>query len=334
MYQFLNSITLQMKTTNLRSLFFLFLFGLLFSCRGEKKNETSETTSNDSTSTETTKDAVKTVNPAEEYRSFVATLDTTQMTSTKKAAEKFQELYTNATQEQTDEGFLIFDKLYTSVYRSLDEQHYKDMDKTGEYDKYDVIAGIYNGYNDGKDASPEMLAYNKELASHGFGIGMEEGSTYVLQNRDFLKEYFYDKVSPAMKDYLVQKNKEAKESFASDGGLIISPTRLAERIIWAENFVKENPNFPKELMEEIKWSDRAYFSTLVMGMDNTPLFDYQTKEIDPEFEKAYQTIISSYSDTQTAAIIKPYYEAIKNNDTKKQEEIIGKLRSEDRIYNY
>ena len=262
-----------MKTTDLRFLFFLLVFGLLFSCGGEKKNETSETTSNDSTSTETVVEEVKTVNPAEEYRSFVATLDTTQMTSTKKAAEKFQELYADVTPQQADEGFLIFDKLYTYVLRTRDEKHYTEIDQTGNYEKYYAIAGIYNGYNDGKEASPEMLAYNKELASNGFAIGMEEGTTYVLQNRDFLKDYFYDKVSPAMKDYLVQKNKEAKESFASDGGLIISPTRLAERIIWAENFVKENPNFPKELMEEIKWSDKIYFNALVMGLDNTPLFE-------------------------------------------------------------
>ncbi|WP_291723965.1 hypothetical protein [Bernardetia sp.] len=327
-----------MKNINLHSLSFIVLLtfstGLLFSCGEKNKNQTSESTSNDSISTETTKETVETINPTEEYRTFVATLDTTQMSSSKEAAEKFQELYSNATPEQADEGFLVFNNLYNSLLINLGEQHFQDTEKTGDYEKYYSIAGIYNGYNDGKDASPEMLAYNKELASHGFGIGMEEGSTYFLQNRDFLKGYFYDRVSPAMKEYLVQKNKEAKEVFASDGGLIISPTRLAERVVWAEKFMKENPNFHPSLNEVIELDKKMYFNALVFGMDNTPLFDYQTKEIDPEFEKAYQIVTSSYSDTETAAIIKPYYEAIKNNNKAKQQEIIEKLRKEGEIYNY
>jgi hypothetical protein len=53
-----------------------------------------------------------------------------------------------------------------------------------EYD-HDQIAGIYNGYNDGKDAPPEMIAYNTELIITVLG-GMTEGSTFI-QNRIFLK---------------------------------------------------------------------------------------------------------------------------------------------------
>ncbi|WP_338812944.1 hypothetical protein V9L05_16525 [Bernardetia sp. Wsw4-3y2] len=324
-----------MKTTNLYSVFFLLLLtfssGLLFSCGGTDQKEATESNETDSVSIETKK-IVETVNPSEEYQTFVSALDTTKISSSKQAAEKFQELYASATPEQADEGFLIFDKLYTSLAYNLDEQHYKNGEQSGQYDKYDQIAGIYNGYNDGKDASPEIMAYHKELASHGFGIGMVEGSTFILQNRDFLKEYFYDKISEPLQKYLVQKNKEAKEMFASDGGLIISPTRLAERIIWAENFIKENPDFYSELMDELKGSKKIYLTYLLEGMDNTPLFDYQTKEITQDFQEAYQTVTSSYSDTETATIIKPYYEAIKNKNTKKQEELIAKYQAEGKIY--
>ncbi|AFM03008.1 hypothetical protein Fleli_0541 [Bernardetia litoralis DSM 6794] len=323
-----------MKIINLRSVLFLLFIvlssGLLFSCRGTDKQETTKNEA-DSVAVKT-ETVIETVNPSEEYHTFVASLDTTQMSSSKKAVEKYKELYATATSEQADEGFLIFDRLYNSIAFNLDEQHYKNGAKNGKYDKYDQIAGIYNGYNDGKDAPPEMIAYNNELASHGFGIGMTEGSTFVLQNRDFLKDTFYDKVSEPMKSYLVQKNKEAKEMFSSDGGLLISPTRLAERVIWAEEFIKENPNFYSELMEELKASKKMYLTYLFEGMDNTPLFDYQTKQLNQDFEEAYQTITSSYSDTETAAMIKPYYEAIKNKNTKKQDELMTKYQAEDKIY--
>jgi hypothetical protein len=323
-----------MKTINLYSAFLLlfitFLTGFLFSCGQSDQKETTSTNA-DSVTVETQM-VVETVNPSEQYRDFITSLDTTHMSSAKKATEKYKELYITATSEQADGGFLIFDKLYNSLAYNLDEQHYKNGAKNGEYDKYDQIAGMYNGYNDGKDAPPEMIAHNKELASHGFGIGMTEGSTFVLQNRDFLKDVFYDKVSEPMKNYLVQKNKEAKETFASDGGLLISPTRLAERVIWAENFIKENPNFYSELMEELKWSKKMYLTCLFEGMDNTPLFDYQTKQLSQDFEEAYQIIISSYSDTETAAMIKPYYQAIKNKNTKKKQELIAKYQAEDKIY--
>ncbi len=321
-----------MKNFNTHSilLYLIFSSGLLFSCGETKKNDTNST-STDSLSVEN-EIVVETTNPSEEYQTFVTSLDTTQMKSSKQAVEKFKELYTTATPQQADEGFLIFDKLYNSLAFNLDEQHYKNSSKSEEYDKYDQIAGIYNGYNDGKDAPAEMIAYNNELASHGFGIGMTEGSTFILQNRDFFKIYFYDKVSQPLKSYLIQKNKEAKEMFSSDGGLLISPTRLAERVIWAENFIKENPNFHSKLMKEVKWSKKSYLTALMFGMDNTPAFDYQTKELSPDFEAAYQTLTSSYSDTETATIIKPYYEAIKNKNTKKQQELIEKYQNEDKIY--
>ena len=323
-----------MKNINLYSLLFslllVFSSSLFFSCNQTKKENTP--TDVDSVAIEN-QASTQTNDPTEEYQKFVSALDTTKMASSKQAAEKFKKLYANATPEQADKGFVIFNELYRSLVQNLDEQHFADVEKTGNFEKYYAIAGIYNGYNDGKDLSPEMKAKNEELASHGFGIGMTEGSTYFLQNRNFLKDYFYDKVSPAMKEYLIQKNKEAKEIFADDGGLAISPTRLAERIVWAENFVKENPNFYPSLMEELKWSKKSYLTVLFEGMDNTPLFDYETKALTNNYEQAYQTLINSYSDTETAAMIKPYYEAIKNKDKAKQKELMAKYQAEDKIYN-
>ncbi len=323
-----------MKTSNLRSILFVlfltFSSNLFFSCGGNQTKDTTETNA-DSVLLET-KTVTETTNPSEEYRTFVMNLDTTKMSSSKIAAEKYKELYATSTPKQADEGFLIFDKLYNSLAFNLDEQHYKAGEKDGMYDKYDQIAGIYNGYNDGKNAPVEMMAYHKELTSHGFGIGMVEGSTYILQNRDFLKDVFYDRVSEPMKEYLIQQNKEAKEIFASDGGLIISPTRLAERVIWAEQFMKENPDFYSELMKNIKWSKITYLTVLFEGLDNTPLFDYETKQLSQDFEEAYRTVLSSYSDTETAAMIQPYYEAIKNKNTKKQKELIKTYQDKGELY--
>lgn len=304
---------------------FVFLSSLFFSCGNNKKEDNTETTM-DSTTVEKNPESI---NPSDEYRNFVATLDASQMSSSLQAAEKFKELYANATPEIADEGFLIFNALYDTIVVRLNDIHYT---KNEYSDKYDEIAGIYNGYNDGKNISPEMKAYQEKLTKNGFGIGMVEGSTYYLQNRDFLKEYFYPKVSESLKEYLIQKNKEAKEMYASDGGLIISPTRLAERIIWTENFIKENPNFYDPLMEELKWSKKAYMTTLLEGMDNTPLFDYETKEMNQDFEEAYRTVVNSYADTETAALVKPYYEATKNKNTQKQKELLAKYQAEDKIY--
>lgn len=317
-----------MKIINLHLVLLSLIFssGLLFSC--EANNKTAVVKEIDFIEIET---VMKTTNPTEKYQKFVMNLDTTKMSSSKQAIEKYKELYATATQEEADEGFLIFDKLYISLALSLDDQHYIAGEEEGIYDKYAQIAGIYNGYNDGKDAPPEMLAYHKELANHGFGIGMAEGSTYVLQNRDFMKDVFYDKVSQPMKKYLIQQNKQSKEIYASDGGLVISPTHLAELVVWAEKFIKENPTFHSKLLENVKWDRKAYLTILFEGMDNTPVFDYETKKLNKDFEEAYKTLITTYSETETATIIKPYYEAIKNNDTKKQKELIAKYQEKDII---
>ena len=178
----------------------------------------------DSTKTVTT--TVKFNNPIlTQYQDFVNSLDTNDMTTSTKAAEKFTALFKGQDQNTCDTAFTIFDKYYERLANVLDDHHHKD---TVDYDRYLV-------YEDSAKYMPEKVKlYTDKLAANGFTTIVSEGSTYVTEDRDFVAKWFYRYVSPAMKEYLTQLNKESKDIIMDDASILISSKELVDRTVRRE----------------------------------------------------------------------------------------------------
>lgn len=137
------------------------------------------------------------------------------------------------------------------------------------------------------------------------------GTTCVKQNRGFIKR-FYKQLSPALASYLEQRNKEVSVGFWEDGGLTIEPEELVDRIIWWENFNRENPQFIfKKLANDLQ---RIYTTSLITGEDNTPLFFDEGQRLDNYFRLAYDHLFFKYYNSETAKLLKSYYASLKSRD--------------------
>jgi hypothetical protein len=254
-----------------------------------------------------------------EYAEYVLTLDTTDIKTPGLAAEKYKKLFTGKEPSVADSAFFIFNQLYEKLYRNLNELHDKDTTN------YDPLVASYQ-----PDVRPEisrnLIIYNRLLHENGFQIAMTEGMTYIQEDRDFIASCFYPFVSKTMKEYLVELNKENQEGFAEDAGMIISPRQLASRILWWENFIRNNASFI--YIEEARENKKYFLTFLVEGMDNTPLLSDDHKTVEDYYETAYDYIRKSYPLSETNKLVGVYFEALLKNNSEEANRLLSKYRKE------
>lgn len=141
----------------------------------------------------------------------------------------------------------------------------------------------------------------KKLAASGFRLETAEGTVFPIFDWSQLTAHFENKVTPPMRTFLRQQLEEQREQAFSDGGIILPLETMVERAIFWEKFNRENPLFP--LKDETRESEKWMRMVMVNGADNTPVFDYETKKVNAEFEKAWNMLLSKYPGTQLAKTV-------------------------------
>ncbi|MFT3753380.1 MAG: hypothetical protein QM800_11085 [Paludibacter sp.] len=256
-----------------------------------------------------------------EFKAFVEQLDSSDMTSAVKAADKYKEIFSAQPALLCDSGFVVFQALYDSLEQNLSTKHQNDTTN------YEPLL-----YNEQASVPQNLKDYRKNLQQNGFKISASEGVTYIEQDRSFIARNFYALVTPAMKSYLSELQKENKEGFAIDGAISISPRQLVDRTVWYEKFMSENPDFV--FKENCKNYQKAYLTYLVSGYQNTSLYaDEAAKELSDFYVNAYNYLASKFSDTQLAQMVAPYYEALKLKQTDKALALHKDFVIKGKIYN-
>jgi hypothetical protein len=241
-----------------------------------------------------------------EYKQFIGQLNPSNIDDIQKATEKFKELFADRPKEIGDSAVYVFLAFYSHVLEKANESHEAD---TTNYDA--LVVASYDG--EPLKISEKLAEYSSRLVRNGFDVQMTEGITYVGQDRDYIQKHFYPYLTPLMISYLTQLNKENKEGFWEDGGLVVQPETLIDRIIWWEKFNKSNPDFIyKEVPRD---RQRIYTSSLITGEDNTPLFYETAQSLDGYYKTAYDYLFKTYPETETARLLRPYYSALIKLDT-------------------
>lgn len=176
--------------------------------------------------------------------------------------------------------------------------------------KYSTLLHIANR----KIVDLEITKFKRCLDICGLTLLRTEGENYVDVNYDYYYKLFKDRVSPALNDYLKIRKKELRQGFSDDAELIISFHQLYKRVITWEKFNMKYPDFFNSHDSQLYYA--TYLSTLITGMDNSPVFDYDTGTLFPEINKLYLKIISHHESLKSTGVIKEYYELLKASDFK------------------
>lgn len=254
------------------------------------------------------------------YSSYLTSLDINNWESSTIAAQKYITLFTDADLNTRDSAFFIFDKFYAKLDDSLNDLHDKDTTI-----KYDSLINDSNHHI--LNLSPKLALCYQKLNSNGFKVYMSEGDTYIGKDLDFTAKMFYSYVSSPVKEFLIQLNKEDKEGFEEDAGLTISPKQLIDRTIWWERFVEKYPNTIVTNKAQNSWKD--YISTLLEGMDNSPVVEAEGTTLDNYYKTAYKYLQTDYPNTKTNSIIAPYFKLLLNKQKNKAGALLKKYQQKE-----
>lgn len=171
-----------------------------------------------------------------------------------------------------------------------------------------------------KDSSSlELKCFKNNLTTCGIDIFSTEGMYYFDVIPDFFYNNFKNCVSDGVKEYLNIRKDELKQGFSEDAGMLISFEDLYMRVKRWEKFIKKYPN--TIYGEEAKSYFQTYLETLMTGMDNSRIFDFDSRSLLPEIKTLYEKIKNEEPESQTTKIIFSYYSFLAQHDFKENDSI-------------
>jgi hypothetical protein len=174
---------------------------------------------------------------------------------------------------------------------------------------------IYQLTNIQKIEDGEIRSLVTEIRSDAFELHSAEGMIYVEIDFPLISSHFGRYASVQMSDYLKIMARETALHFAEDGALKISPRILGERIMAIETFLCANKRFTRK--KELTQLGQNYLFAYLLGLNNTPAFNYRTHRLDSRFLQSYRQIIAKYPATRFAALVQEYLKVLSKNDFKK-----------------
>ncbi|MDG0808319.1 hypothetical protein [Cohnella rhizosphaerae] len=153
-----------------------------------------------------------------------------------------------------------------------------------------------------KDEQARSLV--QEAIDGGYKLETTEGFYFPVVDYGKLKRTD-PRVTAVTKDYVALLAVESDQKSASDGGLVIERSEVAARGAQAEAYVAAHPEAPERKQAEDLFATR-YIPFLLMGLDNTPVFDFDTFKIDTQVKAAIEKAISDYPGTVTAKLAQEY----------------------------
>ncbi len=296
-----------------------FILGILcFSLLGCNGNHTESATkptslTNDSTNLSSNKPPQKTGPLIEAYASYLARLDTTDAANNGKAVEKFKSIFDKADAATNDSAYSLFHQYFRRLANGI-EIKYRDYWPT------DSLTPEQQG------VLPSDKALIATLQANGFKFLSSEGVWYVVENRDSIQKWFSPLVSPSMRDYLEMVTQQDNEGYAEDGAIIIPIESLVDRAVWWERFANGHTGFI--MMDDVMGKYQFYLTELMRGEDNTPAVDWDDQYITDYFLKGYRHLFAKYPESNTAKLLKPYFDALQQKDMTKARQILSQYKEQ------
>jgi len=232
---------------------------------------------------------------AEALEDYILALDSTDIESVGKATSKFKELFEKKESPENDKGVALImdyiDKVSMYAHRSAfdDETNYRPL--------------VNIEFDGGKAAVPSDLeqAYDK-INRNGFRVRETEGMFDLEANPIYFQENFYPYITSDLEIFLQQIGRDNMEGYAEDAAIAIPFQSLVQRTIWYEDFANKTKGTVAG--EKAQKEYEKYFTTLTIGMDNTPAIESQ--QISPYFQEAYSYLKDFSPNSATYKKLEPY----------------------------
>ena len=221
--------------------------------------------------------------------SFLKALNTKDLKSGKKAWDYVAANFADVKGALADATYILLSQFVSRM--EYEGEFYVMAEKISwKQEDYDAIS----------DDKFDMNKYplTQSFAENGFRLETGEGMVYPIADWQRFYDFFGSKVTPVLNAYLGQDLAERKALDSDDGGLMIPLSEMANRAVFWEKFNKENPHFV--MADRAKTSEQWMRAVVITGMDNTPMFNGESKDINQEFKDTWTAVLQKYPGTLLA----------------------------------
>ena len=185
-------------------------------------------------------------------------------------------------------------------------------------DHSELLNNIYNKDSEYYFTEKDFKIANQFLNNYDLKIyNSTEEDTEIREVPNFYYNIFKDYVTDDYRKYLEITSKENEEPYYTDGSILVSYDKIADRLLTWENFLKKYPN--SDLAEKANEECNTYRRIYILGSYNSPTREggWENSELFyiPENNlKEFNRFIEKYPDSPTVELIKYYLENYKNKD--------------------
>ena len=162
--------------------------------------------------------------------------------------------------------------------------------------------------------------FKQDLGQHGIILTTVAGEFFLQMKQKHLFDKLRGKLTPVSARFLTLKvQDEQTPSIEEEGNLGYPLDTVAARIASWESFIVENPDYLLIHDAEIRCSD--YITQFISGTEQNPVFDPETKKIQPAYKEAFERYIQAYPDRKSTVTIKRLYDLAAETDFSYNERI-------------
>jgi len=165
--------------------------------------------------------------------------------------------------------------------------------------------------SDIKDAGlKELLVKTK---NSGYKVETAEGSYFPIIDYEFYKN-FSSHVTSDMKDYIEIMAEESDKAPAKDAALVIGWDEVIKRALNQEKFINTYKDSMK--ISDVKQLYKKYVTFTMYGLNNTPLFSYNSKTMVPKAKEVYLAVVADTGGSEFLKTLSGFLDLIQNNNYK------------------
>ena len=194
-----------------------------------------------------------------------------------------------------------------------------ELDKDNELLKIDGDKKEFQRKNIEKIEDEKLKVEVDYLYSNMYKLINSEGEFYRTIDYSKLKVYS-PYLSENLKKYIEVRSLESDNRFMIDGELTIGFEELADRIFKTEDYLKVASKYKRkeDMLKEYEYKISAYLK----GLPNSPIMDYESKEINKEVLESYKKTMDK--EYEISHIVKDYVEFIRDRDNIIDEVVLEK----------
>jgi hypothetical protein len=165
---------------------------------------------------------------------------------------------------------------------------------------------------------PALKELVKEVSDTGFKTETAEGMYFPKINYEYYKKYSAF-VTPDIMEYIEIMSIESNNVPAKDAAFVIGWDEILVRALRQEEFIETYKSSAK--INDVKELYKNYVLYVLYGINNTPLFSYDTKTMNIKAKDAYLNTVKANGESKLLKTVNEYLSILEKSKYKLTDEV-------------